>query len=200
MTVKTKSILGVMHDSGCFFEVGSLTGLEFIEVSWQATKPQESACLYLPSIGTVSACHYIQLLHEFWGSNSGSHVCLASTLIDKLSLQLKIITSLWERRLSCLYLSPMCPLSQIQFSLCLHTFLMSDLWLHLSLCLKECSLWLQGSLRYKAFLTIQDKRNCSPISTVHVCHALFICTFLVCWFVYWIWWFAPVTSAFGSLE
>lgn len=57
---------------------------------------------------------------------------------------------------------------------------MSDLWLNLSLYIKECSFWIQYYLRCKAFLIIQDKFNCSPIYTAYACHALFICTFLVC--------------------
>lgn len=72
------------HHLGFIFETGPLISLDLSKWSRLAEQQTPRACFYLPSPGTTSSPHSA-FLHGFWGPNSGSHVCVASTLQTKLS-------------------------------------------------------------------------------------------------------------------
>lgn len=69
----------------CFFETGSLSGLE-----WLASRPQESTCFCLPSARITSVDHHISSVCfkcGFWESNLGLHVCTVVAFLTNLSSQ-----------------------------------------------------------------------------------------------------------------
>lgn len=69
---------------GFSFETGPLISLDLSKWARLAEQQAPGACFYLSSPGTTSSPHSA-FLHGFWGPNSGSHICVASTLQTELS-------------------------------------------------------------------------------------------------------------------